>query len=40
MMGKQNMRLWDLVDKDVFKGLTSNGKPISKTYNGDKKKLL
>jgi exo-beta-1,3-glucanase (GH17 family) len=31
--------LWDLVDKGVFKGLTRNGKPITKTYNGDKAAL-
>ena len=27
--------LWDLVDKGVFNGLTRNGKPITKTYNGN-----
>jgi exo-beta-1,3-glucanase (GH17 family) len=27
--------LWSMVDKGVFKGLTRNGKPITKTYNGD-----
>ena len=31
--------LWDKVDQGVFKGLTRNGKPITKTYNGDKEKL-
>lgn len=31
--------LWDLVDKGVFKGLTRNGKPITKTYNGDEKRM-
>ena len=31
--------LWDNVDKDIFKGLTRNGKSISKTYNGDFDKL-
>jgi len=31
--------LWDLVDKGTFKGLTRNGKPITKTYNGDEKSL-
>lgn len=29
--------IWDLVDKGVFKGLTRDGKPISKTFNGDEK---
>ncbi len=27
--------LWDLVDKGVFKNLTRDGKPISKTYDGN-----
>ena len=31
--------LWDLVDKATFKGLTRNGKPITKTYNGNEKSL-
>jgi len=31
--------LWNAVDKDIFKGLTRNGKPITKTYNGDEKAL-
>jgi exo-beta-1,3-glucanase (GH17 family) len=31
--------LWDEVDKGTFKGFTRNGKPITKTYNGDEKAL-
>ena len=31
--------LWNEVDKGTFKGLTRNGKPITKTYNGDIKSL-
>lgn len=31
--------LWDLVDKATFKGLTRNGKSITKTYNGNEKSL-
>lgn len=31
--------LWKEVDNGTFKGLTRNGKPITKTYNGDKKAL-
>lgn len=31
--------LWELVDQEVFKGLTRNGKPITKTYNGNVEKL-
>lgn len=27
--------LWDMVDKGVFKGLTRDGKPITKTFGGD-----
>ncbi|MGK0386697.1 MAG: exo-beta-1,3-glucanase (GH17 family) [Patiriisocius sp.] len=38
--GKAKYALWDLVDKGVFKGLTRNGKPITKTYNGNKENLL
>lgn len=32
--------LWDEVDKGVFEGLSRNGNPISKTYNGDKEALF
>ncbi len=32
--------LWEMVDQGIFKGLKRDGKPISKTYNGDVKKLL
>ncbi len=31
--------LWKEVDKGTFNGLTRNGKPITKTYNGDEKAL-
>jgi exo-beta-1,3-glucanase (GH17 family) len=31
--------LWDVVDKGIFKGLERNGKPITKTYQGDEKLL-
>jgi len=31
--------LWNDVDNGVFKGLTRNGKPITKTYNDDEKAL-
>jgi exo-beta-1,3-glucanase (GH17 family) len=31
--------LWNLVDQGIFKGLTRNGKSITKTYNGDEKAL-
>ena len=31
--------LWEMVDKGVFKGLTRDGKPITKTYNGNEETL-
>ena len=31
--------LWDLVDKNVFKGLARDGKFITKTYQGNEEKL-
>jgi len=38
--GKAKYALWDLVDQGVFEGLTRNGNPITKTYNGDKEELM
>jgi len=38
--GKAKYALWDLVDKGVFEGLTRNGNPITKTYNGNKEELM
>ncbi|MDT0558455.1 glycosyl hydrolase family 17 protein [Ichthyenterobacterium sp. W332] len=38
--GKAKYALWDLVDQGVFDGLTRNGKPITKTYNGNKEELM
>ncbi len=38
--GEAKYPLWDLVDNGVFKGLTRNGKPLSKTFNGIKEDLL
>lgn len=32
--------LWELVDAGIFEGLTRDGKPITKTYNGDKEALM
>jgi exo-beta-1,3-glucanase (GH17 family) len=32
--------LWDFVDNDAFKGLTRDGKPITKTFKGNKKTLM
>lgn len=39
LQGQAKYALWDLVDKGVFKNLTRDGKPITKTYNGDEKAL-
>ena len=38
--GKAKHVLWDAVDQGIFKGLTRNGNPITKTYNGDKEALM
>ncbi|MDB9960977.1 glycosyl hydrolase family 17, partial [Oceanihabitans sp.] len=38
--GKAKYALWDLVDKGVFKELSRNGNPITKTYGGDKEALM
>ncbi|NAS11473.1 glycoside hydrolase family 17 protein [Poritiphilus flavus] len=32
--------LWDMVDKGTFDGLSRDGKPITKTYDGDKEALM
>nr|WP_299070193.1 glycosyl hydrolase family 17 protein [uncultured Allomuricauda sp.] len=38
--GQAKYALWDLVDKGTFNGLTRNGNPITKTYNGNKDALM
>jgi len=38
--GKAKYALWDLVDNGTFNGLTRNGNPITKTYNGDEEALM
>ena len=38
--GQAKYPLWDLVDQGVFKGLTRNGNPITRTYNGDIEDLM
>lgn len=40
LKGEAKYAIWNLVDKGVFKGLTRDGKSITKTYNGDEKALL
>jgi len=32
--------LWDMVDAGIFNGLTRDGKPITKTFNGDKSAMM
>ena len=38
--GQAKYALWDMVDKGIFKGLTRNGNPITKTFEGDKEALM
>ena len=38
--GEAKYAIWNLVDKDVFKGLTRNENPITKTYNGNEEALM
>ena len=38
--GQAKYAMWDLVDKGVFEGLSRGGKPILKTYDGDKNALM
>ncbi|WP_298237248.1 glycosyl hydrolase family 17 [uncultured Algibacter sp.] len=40
LKGEAKYAIWDLVDKGVFKGLTRDGQPISKTFMGVKEDLL
>lgn len=39
LQGQAKYALWELVDKGTFRGLTRDGKPITKTYNGNEKSL-
>lgn len=40
LKGEAKYPIWDLVDNGTFKGLTRNGKAITKTFGGDKKELM
>ena len=40
MNGEAKYALWDAVDKGVFKGITRNGKEITKSFNGNKDQLI
>lgn len=39
LQGQAKYALWKMVDEGVFKNLTRDGKPITKTYNGDEEAL-
>lgn len=38
--GQAKYAIWELVDKNLFDGLTRNGNKIIKTYNGNKDELM
>jgi exo-beta-1,3-glucanase (GH17 family) len=40
LQGQAKYALWDLVDKGIFKGLTRDGKPITKTFGGNEDSLM
>lgn len=40
LTGEAKYPLWEMVDQGIFKGLTRDGNPIRKTYEGDMEKLL
>jgi exo-beta-1,3-glucanase (GH17 family) len=39
LQGQAKYSLWEMLDKGVFDGLTRDGKPITKTYNGNESSL-
>jgi hypothetical protein len=39
LQNQAKFALWDAIDKGFLKGLTRNGKPITKSYNGNEKAL-
>ncbi|MGB3006593.1 MAG: hypothetical protein WBC06_08800 [Chitinophagaceae bacterium] len=39
LQSQAKFAIWNLVDDGVFKGLTRNGKPIKKSYNGNSQSL-
>ncbi|WP_394970507.1 glycosyl hydrolase family 17 [uncultured Croceitalea sp.] len=38
--GEAKYALWNSVDNGIFEGLTRDGKPITKTYNGNREELM
>lgn len=39
LQGQAKYALWEMVDKGIFNGLSRDGKPITKTYNGSEEAL-
>jgi len=39
LQGQAKYALWQMVDRGIFNGLTRDGKPITKTYNGNEETL-
>ena len=39
LQGQAKYALWKMVDQGIFKDLTRDGKPITKTYNGNEEAL-
>ncbi len=40
LQGQAKYALWDLVDEGLFDGLTRDGKPITKTFGGNREALM
>jgi len=40
IQGQVKYALWDMFDNGIFKGLTRDGQPITKTFNGDEEALM
>jgi Exo-beta-1,3-glucanase len=40
LKGEAKYPVWELVDQGIFEGLTRDGNPIIKTYNGEIDSLL
>ncbi len=40
LQGQAKYAIWDLVDQGVFNGLTRDGQPITKTFNGDREAMM
>jgi hypothetical protein len=38
--GKAKYAMWEEVDKGTFQGLTRNGNPITKTFDGNRKEMM